>query len=178
MAPFDKLFRRNSSQIPPVNAPPPSATYAEPPAIDTQIQNYQPQPQPQPSSRPNPAAGHAPNPNYQSTGQNTGLLVGGAVGVMGGGGDSSIGTDMIAGQVVGGMVGQKLAQAERNAYWRGQAMEYREQLAAGMAPLSEQMEGEQRKREEESGEKPSWWSREGRELRRVKRWERRAARRG
>jgi len=85
---------------------------------------------------------------------------------MGGGG--SVGGDMIAGQVLGGMVGQRIAQAEKHAYWREQALEYREQLAAGAPPLSQLPQ---------DGEKPSWWSRQGREQRRLKRWERRAARR-
>ena len=75
---------------------------------------------------------------------------------------------MVAGGVVGGMIGQRIDQAQKHMYWRGQALEYREALAAGAPPLSQLAEG---------AKKEPWWSRAGREQRRLKRWERRAARR-
>lgn len=105
-------------------------------------------------------------PQYQSQMQNAGMAVGGAVGMMGVGG-ASMGDGIVAGSVVGGMVGQRIAQAQNHAYWSGQAMEYRQQLAAGMPPASASSDGT----------KASWWSREGRAQRRMARWERRAERR-
>lgn len=94
--------------------------------------------------------------------QNTGMLAGGAIGMMSGGGGN-----MMEGMVVGQMVGQRIGQAKHNAYWQGQAMEYRQQLATGqIQPVSASMATE-----------APWWSREARGQRRMKRWERRAARR-
>ncbi|KAH8883862.1 hypothetical protein GQ53DRAFT_830312 [Thozetella sp. PMI_491] len=127
---------------------------------------------PEQYSRPSPAAGPGPVPQYQVPGQNIGMLAGGVMGAAGG--DGMVG-GMVVGGVVGGLAGQRLAQAEKSAYWRGQAAEYRAGLAAGQPPQSQQAQ----EQAGGSGEpkKPSWWSREAREQRRLKRWERRAKRR-
>ena len=50
------------------------------------------------------------------------MATGAMVGVMGAG-QGSVGNDMLIGGVVGGMVGQRIAQAENHAYWRDQAMQ-------------------------------------------------------
>lgn len=44
------------------------------------------------------------------------------------------------GGAMGGMVYQRIAQAQNHAYWQGQAMEYREARAAGAIPGPEQNE--------------------------------------
>jgi hypothetical protein len=121
----------------------------------------------------NPAAGPGPgNPGYQQLGQNAGMLAGGALGA----GDPGVGvgSGLVGGEVVGGMIGQRVDQHVKHEYWGNQAMQYRQALAAGQPPLSGQVEAPQ---QAAGGKQPSWWSREGRELRRLKRWERRAKRR-
>jgi hypothetical protein len=169
MAPFDKLFRRNSRQIDSPSQRLEASTTPAPNASQPPVQ------QPMGSSTPpqpngmapgaNPASGPGPQPHNQQTYQNAGMLAGGALGAVDGDG---VGGDMVGGMVVGGMVGQRVDQAQKHQYWRGQEMEYRAALAAGQKPVSA-MESE--------GGSPSWWSREGREKRRLKRWEKRAERR-
>ncbi len=124
--------------------------------------------------QPSPAAGPGPTPQYQVPGQNIGMLTGGAIGATNGGGGMVDG--MVTGGVVGGIVGQRLAQAEKSAYWRGQAADYRASLAAGQPPLSEQANANGDEKAQ-GQKKPSWWSREAREQRKLRRWERRAERR-
>lgn len=181
MSPFDKLLRRNSRQV---------ETPVPPPPGDIKGEEYQPTPEdstppadplstqaappglapgtaPPPQQPWNPARGPGPSPQTQVLGQNVGMLAGGALGRIDGAG---IGGGMVEGEVVGGMIGQRVGQYQKHMYWRDRSMEYRAALAAGAPPLSAQAEGE-------DGKKASWWSREGREQRRLKRWERRAERR-
>ena len=119
---------------------------------------------------PSPAAGPGPTPHHQQTGQAVGAIAGGALGEASG--DGLVG-GMITGGVVGGMIGQRIAQAEKHEYWRGQSQDYRAALAAGQPPLS----GAVGTSPDGTPKKFSWWSKEGREQRRLKRWERRAERR-
>ena len=113
-------------------------------------------------------AQHA-HPQYQSQLQNTGMAAGAMAGVLGNG---SVGGDMVLGGAVGGIVGQRLAQAENHAFWRDQAMQYREGRADGTIPPPEDTKA---KGEDKSSS--SWFSKEGRAQRRAERWERRAKRR-
>jgi hypothetical protein len=97
--------------------------------------------------------------------QNAGMAVGATASAIGG---SSIGDGVVLGAVGGGFVGQRIAQAQNHAFYRDQAMQYREGRAAGTIPSPEELY---------QGKKASWWSKEGRAQRRAERWERRAKRR-
>lgn len=172
MSPLNTLFRRKSQINEPtipnldaLNMQAPSATTQFDTATKSNATAPSAQQAPNPSPAPPPHAVHS-YPQHQSQMQNTGMVAGAAIGMIGGG-DGNMVDGMIAGSVVGGMVGQRLAQAENHAYWRGQAMAYREQLAAGQQPPASDGPMKQ----------SSWWSREGREQRRMARWERRAKRR-
>lgn len=107
------------------------------------------------------------HPQYQQQLGNAGMATGAAVGVMGDGSAGSVGGDMVMGGVVGGIIGQRIAQAENHAYWSDKAMEYRDGRAAGTIPPPEK----------DPDKKTSWFSKEGRAERRAERWERRAKRR-
>lgn len=68
-----------------------------------------------------------PRANYQHDGGNAGMLVGAVL-------DSqSPVTGMLEGQVLGGMIGQRIQQAQNHAHWKNQALEYREGIASGDA---------------------------------------------
>ncbi|RDL30851.1 uncharacterized protein BP5553_10196 [Venustampulla echinocandica] len=174
MSSLDKLFRRKSHMDGPPNAnsngankPSDAATLPVP--RDAQVTSNATaarQGATAPVQPPPPQGAGRSYPQTQSQMQNTGMMAGGAVGMMGGDGGNAV-DGMLVGGVVGGMVGQRLAQAENHAYWSGQAMEYRQRLAAGEQPPAG----------DSAAKGTSWWSREGRQQRRMKRWERRAKRR-
>jgi hypothetical protein len=68
---------------------------------------------------------HVPRTNYQHTGGNAGMLVGAVADT------ASPVTGMLEGQVIGGMIGQRIQQAKNHEHWKGQAAEYRDAVASG-----------------------------------------------
>jgi hypothetical protein len=68
---------------------------------------------------------HASRTDYQHTGGNAGMLVGAVAD------SASPVTGMLEGQVIGGMIGQRIKQAQNHSHWKGQAAEYRDAVASG-----------------------------------------------
>ena len=70
-----------------------------------------------------------PGRHAQQLGNNIGMEAG-MVAAVGDGGGGNFAGDMLEGQMMGNFVGQQIGQAQKHAYYREQAMEFRQQRAA------------------------------------------------